>query len=112
MRRPDWFGWLVFRPAQIVARKVQGAAFRDTPILIEAWDLLEHDRADDYGDPVIQHQRIARVWSAILDYDITAEQVALLMAAMKIVRASGRHQRDDLADGAAYLEIADRCRPN
>lgn len=86
------------------------AAFRDTPILIEAWDLLEHDRQDDYGDPVIQHERIAQVWSAILDRPVSAEQVALCLAGMKVVRAAGRHERDDLADGAAYLEIAARCR--
>lgn len=66
-------------------------------------------RAKDWGDPVITHARIAQVWSGILDTEVTAHQVALMMTGLKLVRASINPENDDsLVDAGAYVEIGKR----
>lgn len=82
----------------------------EAPLLLAADRMVNSTRQGSYGDPVANHERIARVWSEVLRHPVTAEQVALCMAAMKVVRAGGRTDRDDLVDGVCYLDIADRCR--
>jgi len=43
-----------------------------------------HQRGAKYGHPYPQHKRIAELWSAYLGYPITANQVAMCMAMVKI----------------------------
>lgn len=80
-----------------------------------AYHLLHVARQDDYGDPTANWEAIAAAWSLVLrdklNADLTAREAALCMAAMKILRATKRDHLDDLADGAAYLEIAHEVTP-
>ena len=47
------------------------------------------------------------MWSAYTDYDINAEQVAIMMAILKIARTTtGSSSPDSYTDGAAYIAIA------
>ena len=79
-------------------------------ILDEAKRLTTTDRERDYGDCVGTHRKIAAVWSVILDRPVTAKQVALCMAEVKIVRAcNGTEDDDNYIDGAAYIGIAGEC---
>ena len=79
-------------------------------ILDEAKRLTTTDREKDYGDCVGTHRKIAAVWSVILDRPVTAKQVALCMAEVKIVRAcNGTENDDNYIDGAAYMAIAGEC---
>ena len=76
----------------------------------KAVELSTGPRNDSWGDPSIQHARIALAWSAILNREVTAQQVALCMAAMKLVRAAGRPQlADSYFDAIAYVGIAGEC---
>ena len=45
--------------------------------------LVEGDRQKDYGDKLHNHSNIAKLWSAYLDIEITAHDVAILMALLK-----------------------------
>jgi hypothetical protein len=54
-----------------------------------------------YGDPVATFSRIAQMWSAILDTDVQAWQVPLMMMAMKQIRAT---QAPDYADNINDIE--------
>jgi len=45
---------------------------------------LIHSRGSQYGHPMPQHSRIAQLWSAYLGYPITANQVAVAMALVKL----------------------------
>lgn len=65
------------------------------------------DRNKDYGDPKVNHQRIADLWSVILGIEVTPAQVALCMAQVKISRLvhTPNHQ-DSYIDAAAYIAIA------
>jgi hypothetical protein len=51
------------------------------------------------------------VWGELLGTDpVPADMVALMLAGMKLVRATGRINRDDLVDACAYLMLADDVR--
>lgn len=70
-------------------------------------EALLAERANDYGDPVDTHVRIAAVWSGILGKEVTPVQVALCMAGLKLVRAAkGPMKKDSYDDAHAYLTIA------
>lgn len=76
-----------------------------TNILNEADRLVDFDRGNDYGDPKIMYKRMARLWSAIIGYDLTPEQVILCMIATKLGRESLKHKRDNLVDLAGYAKL-------
>ena len=75
--------------------------------LIEAVKLVGGDRQRDYGDKVVNHSNIARLWSAYLDIPIQAHDVAILMALLKIARTKlGAVSKDTYTDMSAYSAIA------
>ena len=76
-------------------------------ILNEAIRLTSTDRQKNYGKPLINHQRIATIWSVILGTEITSSQVALCMAGVKIARlVETPNHEDSFIDAAAYIAIA------
>lgn len=69
-------------------------------------DILK-DREKSYGDPIQMHNRIAQIWSAILNKPVTAYEVALCMAGLKLARATkNASDPDSLIDAHGYTEIA------
>lgn len=75
-------------------------------ILEEAKRLTATDRQEKYGTPYNNHRRIANLWSAYLDQEVTPEQVAIMMALMKVARSMQEHHPDNYVDGTAYFAIA------
>lgn len=71
-------------------------------ILQEAQRLVHGDRQADYGHPIDDFSRTAKLWSAILGFPVTAEQVGLCMCAVKISRLCNGLKRDSLVDLAGY----------
>lgn len=54
-----------------------------------------------------QHERIAQVWSGILQHEVTGYQVALCMAGMKLIRAENAPAvTDSFVDICGYAAIA------
>jgi hypothetical protein len=78
-------------------------------ILQEAERLVHGDRGADYGHPLDDFSRTALMWSAILDAEVTAEQVGLCMMAVKISRQCNRPKRDNMVDAAGYAETVQMC---
>lgn len=76
-------------------------------VLAEAEELIHGDRHDDYGDPRISFEKYAKAWSLIVGVPITAEQVTLMMMMLKIIRENNHHKRDNLADIAGYVGLAE-----
>ena len=75
--------------------------------LSQAITLSANDRQKDYGDKVDNHNNIARLWSAYLDTDIKAHDVAIMMALLKMARTKlGAVSKDTYIDMAAYSAIA------
>ena len=79
----------------------------DNSVLTEAHRLVHGDRGDDYGHPYHDFSRTAKIWSAILDKDVTPEQVALCMIGVKMSRECNRPKRDNRVDMAGYAETLD-----
>lgn len=75
------------------------------PVTVEATRLVHGDRNADYGHPLDDFTRTGRMWAAILGLrEVTPEQVALCMCALKISRQVHRPKRDNLVDLAGYAE--------
>jgi hypothetical protein len=82
-------------------------------ILAEADRLTHGDRNKNYGDPKGNHERIAALWSAYLDTEITASQAAICLALVKIARLSQtKDHLDSFVDLAAYAGIAGEIETN
>ena len=76
-------------------------------ILDEAKRLTASDRNEIYGDPHINHKRIADLWSVYLETEISPSQVALCLSLVKIARLiESPNHLDSYIDLAAYSAIA------
>ncbi len=75
-------------------------------LLDEAKKLIGGDRQEDYGDKLKNHQNIADFWSVFLQKEITAHDVAICMALVKVARLMNQHKKDSYLDMAAYAAIA------
>lgn len=71
-------------------------------VLQEAERLTTQERKDEYGSCKTDFARIALMWAAILNFPVSANQVALCMIALKISRELNCHKRDNLVDIAGY----------
>ncbi|MBA3776896.1 MAG: hypothetical protein H0X11_10715 [Betaproteobacteria bacterium] len=77
-------------------------------ILTEANDLIHGDRQASYGHPRTNLDRVAALWSVPLGVTVTAEQVCLCMALLKIARQVNKAKRDNLVDAAGYIALIER----
>lgn len=76
-------------------------------ILDTAKTLINNDRAVTYGDAHKMHEVIAEMWSAILGFSVSPMRVALMMAALKLARASENPTHaDNWVDAAGYIALA------
>lgn len=60
-----------------------------------AAELINGPRAKDYGPAKFNHERIATIWSVILNTAVTAEQVAACMIGVKLARLAEDITKDD-----------------
>ena len=79
-----------------------------------ATEALLKERGKDWGDPVITHTQIAKVWSGLLHRKLTADiephEVASMMSGLKLVRHGiNPDNPDSLDDSDAYNEINRLC---
>lgn len=73
-------------------------------VLQEADRLVSTDRQQDYGHPLDDFTKTAKMWSAVLGQEVSPEQVPLCMILVKISRETNRHKRDNLVDIAGYAK--------
>lgn len=80
----------------------------DQPKIEQKPDLLAEaaatikERQANYDHPAKNFARIAKMWSAILDVEVTAKDVALMMIALKITREKHAHDPDNSLDILGY----------
>ena len=74
-------------------------------ILEEALSLTKGARNKDYGDCTIEFDRVAKMWSIIFENEVTPNQVALAMIALKITRQMNANKRDNWVDIAGYARV-------
>jgi len=72
--------------------------------------LTSYDRQTDYGSPIEDFTKQARMWGSILGVKVTPQQIAMCMIAVKLSRLtnSPRH-RDSIADICGYARCLDLC---
>lgn len=76
-------------------------------VLLEANKLVHGERNKEYGSPLDDFSRTAKMWSAILGIEIPPEKVGLCMIALKISRQCNKPKRDNMVDAAGYAETVD-----
>lgn len=76
-------------------------------ILEEAIRCVCQDRNDQYGEPEDVFALIANLWSVYLEHDVSAHDVGMMMALLKIARIKdGRFKADSYIDAAGYIACA------
>ncbi len=75
-------------------------------ILLAAHDLINGERAGDYGAAAVSFNRIAAMWSAYLGKEISGHDVACMMTLLKLAREAHSHKADNLIDAAGYIGLA------
>ena len=84
----------------------------DTPttraeILDAAKKIVTGDREKQYGKPEDNFAVIAEFWTTYIGNPISSEDVAIMMALLKIARIrSGNYKTDSFVDGVGYLSLA------
>lgn len=84
----------------------------DTPttraeILDAAKKIVTGDREKQYGKPEDNFAVIAEFWTTYTGYPVSSEDVAVMMALLKIARIrSGNYKADSFVDGVGYLSLA------
>ena len=73
-------------------------------------DRVLDERQKQYGNPQPNFARIGRMWGAILNRDaVTAHEVSLMMAALKIIRiANDPANEDSWIDLSGYIQHAQK----
>jgi hypothetical protein len=75
----------------------------DLPVDMEAAELVYGDRQQSYGHPLEDFTRTGKMWAAILGIEeVTAEQVGLMMMALKISRQVNAGKKDNITDAIGY----------
>ncbi len=76
-------------------------------LLNSASGLISGARQANYGSSAEHFTAVAAVWSVLLGHTVTPVQVPLLMAALKLVRASHNPAHlDNWVDLAGYAALA------
>jgi hypothetical protein len=77
-----------------------------TEILHQADVLVNGQRAQDYGPPQVNFQRIADLWSPVFGLSVTPVQVALALSQLKVARLiNSPDHEDSWIDAAGYIAI-------
>lgn len=72
----------------------------------ECLEIIDN-RGQDYGEARESFSRIANLWSAYLDKELTGKDVAMLMVLFKIAREQGKHKHDNIVDAINYLALTE-----
>ena len=68
------------------------------------------ERDMEYGSPENNFAIIAKLWSTYTGYKFDGEDVAIMMALLKIARiATGRAKEDSFVDACGYMACAAEC---
>ncbi len=105
---------------KIMARLRQGNAFAPNANvkktvrpgedeMAEANALVNGDRQTAYGSPLESYEAQAKVWSGMIAHklkaDLSAGDVVLLLAAMKLRRQAFKPKRDNVVDTHGYMLV-------
>lgn len=71
-------------------------------------DELIHKKAQEYGHPMRFFRQLSKVWSGVLDVEITPQKAATMMLLFKSVRLYNNSDKADTQDDIqGYLKIVE-----
>lgn len=79
-------------------------------ILSEAEEIVNGSRHSDYGDAKESFSRIATIASVMTGKELSPDDCCAVMMAVKLVRESFNHKRDNLVDLCGYAELMNRLK--
>jgi hypothetical protein len=85
-----------------MGKNTENADMTPEDVAAYAARLVSDDRQHEYGHPLDNLDRAARIWEVILNAPVTAEQVALCMVGMKIARQVHKPKADTVVDVIGY----------
>src|SRR5712671_4585351 len=95
LTNPDVYAQTSTNPAPLKVYTSNPSQSPAAKILQTASDLIDGDRDKQHGDRLVCHQTIAALWGVYLGLTLTAKDVALMMALLKIARTkTGTHTPD------------------
>jgi len=74
-------------------------------VLQKAFNLVHGPRAEKYGPPLTNHQRIAAGFSVIFNQEVKPSQVVQALIWLKIARLVNANDEDSWIDIAGYAAI-------
>ena len=81
-------------------------------ILAEAEEVVNGSRHSDYGDARESFGRIATIASVMTGKELSPEDCCAVLMAVKLVRESFAHKRDNLVDLCGYAHIMNELNEN
>ncbi len=70
-------------------------------------ELINGERAKDYGEPHQSFEKIAKLWSTYLHTDISVTDVGMMMILLKVARnGRGKNKQDNFVDICGYASLA------
>ena len=79
-------------------------------ILSEAEEIVNGSRQSDYGDARESFSRVATIASVMTGKELAPEDCCAVLMAVKLVRESFKHKRDNLVDLCGYAELMNRLK--
>ena len=79
-------------------------------ILSEAEEIVNGSRHSDYGNARESFGRIATIASVMTGKELSPEDCCAVLMAVKLVRESFAHKRDNLVDLCGYAELLNRLK--
>lgn len=76
-----------------------------TSVLVNAEELINGARQENYGEPSSNFKNIADMWSAYLGSSVSARDVCNMMALLKIARLKNGQHKDSSVDACGYLAL-------
>ena len=83
---------------------------REKSILSEAEEIVNGSRHSDYGDAKESFSRVATIASVMTGKELAPEDCCAVLMAVKLVRESFKHKRDNLVDMCGYAELMNRLK--
>jgi hypothetical protein len=79
-------------------------------VLTKAEELINGDRAAAYGNALDNHKNIADLWTAWLGWELTPEDVVVMMILLKVARLTDGYHEDSVTDIAGYAGVLERIK--
>ncbi len=76
--------------------------------ILEEASAIVKERMLNYGPPKASFEKTAKLWSVFLDRTITAHEVCMCLALLKLSRESFHVKRDNRIDICGYMECAEQ----